>query len=101
MIAILWIYSLVTLGLSLLCFIIHSLCKYFEYDANEIYICKIAIKDILASILLLGWTLLWYSISITFTLFNKWFVNIWYGGFNYPIFTTGSTGNVTPITPYL
>ena len=31
---------------------------------------------------------IWYSISLSFTLFNKWFMQEWRGGFNFPIFIT-------------
>lgn len=31
---------------------------------------------------------LWYSISLSFTLFNKWFMQEWQGGFHFPIFIT-------------
>lgn len=34
-------------------------------------------------------TCLWYSISLSFTLFNKWFMQEWEGGFNYPTTITG------------
>jgi solute carrier family 35 protein C2 len=31
---------------------------------------------------------LWYSISLSLTIFNKWFMQEWNGGFNFPIFIT-------------
>jgi solute carrier family 35, member C2 len=31
---------------------------------------------------------IWYTISLSFTLFNKWFMQEWRGGFNFPIFIT-------------
>ncbi len=31
---------------------------------------------------------LWYSISLSFTLFNKWFMQEWKGGFHFPMFIT-------------
>ncbi|RYG63042.1 hypothetical protein EON64_16720 [archaeon] len=31
---------------------------------------------------------LWYSISLSFTLFNKWFMQEWAGGFHFPMFIT-------------
>lgn len=31
---------------------------------------------------------LWYSISLSFTIFNKWFMQEFRGGFNFPIFIT-------------
>ena len=41
-----------------------------------------------SSILVLAYTFLWYAVSITFTMFNKWFLNKWEGGFPFPILTT-------------
>lgn len=32
--------------------------------------------------------LLWYSISLSFTFFNKWLMQVWRGGFDFPIFIT-------------
>uniref|UniRef100_A0A7S2FM58 Sugar phosphate transporter domain-containing protein n=1 Tax=Florenciella parvula TaxID=236787 RepID=A0A7S2FM58_9STRA len=35
---------------------------------------------------------LWFGISVTFTLLNKWFLTYWRGGFSFPI--TGTTGHI-------
>lgn len=32
--------------------------------------------------------LLWYCISLSFTFFNKWLMQVWRGGFDFPIFIT-------------
>lgn len=40
------------------------------------------------TIYLIGLTLGWYSVSVSFTIFNKWFLRGWHGGFHYPIFGT-------------
>lgn len=41
------------------------------------------------SIDVLSIAFLWYSISLSLTIFNKWFMQEWHGGFNFPIFITG------------
>ncbi len=33
-------------------------------------------------------TLGWFSISVSFTIYNKWFMQQWKGGFDYPILMT-------------
>ncbi len=33
-------------------------------------------------------TLGWFSISVSFTIFNKWLMQLWMGGFDYPILMT-------------
>jgi hypothetical protein len=33
-------------------------------------------------------TLGWFSISVSFTMYNKWLMQLWEGGFHYPILMT-------------
>ena len=87
MIAVLWIYALTTLLSSLASFGLHAWLAQLETDLP---ICLFDAKVLLEWTLLIAWTLLWYSISISFTLFNKWFLNVFYGGFPFPILVTGS-----------
>lgn len=35
-----------------------------------------------------SYTFLWYSISLSFTIYNKWILQQWTGGFDYPILIT-------------
>ena len=41
-----------------------------------------------STILITAYTFLWYAVSISFTMFNKWFLDEWEGGFRFPICTT-------------
>lgn len=43
-------------------------------------------------ILITSYTFFYYSISISFTMFNKWFLNSWEGGFSFPV--TASAGHM-------
>lgn len=43
---------------------------------------------VLKFLLLTSLTFLWYSISISFTIYNKWLMGSFKGGFDYPITTT-------------
>jgi solute carrier family 35 protein C2 len=38
--------------------------------------------------LIVCYTFVWYTISISFTIYNKWFMNELYGGFAFPLFNT-------------
>lgn len=89
---VLWIYALVTLASSSVSFCLHTWVSRLEPDLP---VCRLEVKDLLEWLLLIAWTLLWYSISITFTLFNKWFLNVFYGGFPYPILVTGNIFDLT------
>lgn len=83
------VYLSVTLGLSSSCFAASALLKYISANADSQLrgTTTLSVEHI-AAIDVAGWTLLWYAISISFTLFNKWFMNVWQGGFHFPIFTT-------------
>lgn len=64
------LYFFCTLGGSLLLFVLHrSLVWFPSYNT----------KVISANILLAAYTFSWYSISVTFTMFNKWFMTQWLG----------------------
>lgn len=46
-------------------------------------------KDTLAEILLVGsLTFAWYAVSITFTIYNKWLMGTYDGGFRFPLINT-------------
>lgn len=92
MIAVLWIYAIATLLSSLVSFGLHAWLSQLEQDLP---ICLLDAKDLLERVMLISWTLLWYSISISFTLFNKWFLNVFYGGFPFPILVTGESSIIS------
>ena len=37
---------------------------------------------------IMGYVFMWYGISVGFTIFNKWFLNDWRGGFKFPVGAT-------------
>ncbi len=43
-------------------------------------------------LLIASYTFFYYSISISFTMYNKWFLNSWEGGFSFPV--TASSGHM-------
>lgn len=53
--------------------------RYIEFDA---------IPLMFQTIDVLSMAFLWYTISLSFTIYNKWFMQEWKGGFNFPIFIT-------------
>ena len=48
--------------------------------------------DTAVLMLITSYTFFYYSISISFTMFNKWFLNSWEGGFSFPV--TASAGHM-------
>lgn len=46
------------------------------------------IQQLQYTIDVLSIALLWYSISLSFTFFNKWMMQVWRGGFDFPIVIT-------------
>ena len=48
--------------------------------------------DTAVLILITSYVFFYYSISISFTMFNKWFLNSWEGGFSFPV--TASAGHM-------
>lgn len=45
-------------------------------------------EDLMLGMLVLSLAFLWYSISLSFTLYNKWLLQEWHSGFNFPILIT-------------
>jgi solute carrier family 35 protein C2 len=82
----LWIYFAVSLTISVLIFGLYlTLLRY----GNLIRRSSTAKAAVVAILLISSLTFLWYSISITLTLFNKWFFTQWHGiGFKYPLLST-------------
>ena len=80
-----WIFFFFTLFVSFLCFLLHAILKYFTIEMRCFHLNT---SDILRYLELAACVSLWYSISISFTLFNKYFSTIWFGGFHFIIFTT-------------
>jgi len=73
------LYFFCTLSASFLLFLLHRCLDYFPAFNS---------KAVSANVLLAAYTFSWYSISVTFTIFNKWFMTSWLGGFRYPILGT-------------
>ena len=80
----LWIYFAVSLLLSLVIFILyHLLLRYGKYIKRS----DAAKAVVAAALLAASLTFLWYSISTTLTIFNKWLMTRWHGGFRFPLLT--------------
>lgn len=46
-------------------------------------------KDIFIKILdIILWSLTWYGFSVSLVIYNKWLLNSWNGGFNFPLIMT-------------
>jgi hypothetical protein len=81
----LWIYFGVSTFISLIIFILYlSLLRYGDLIRRSSKAKAIVAAILLASSL----TFLWYSISTTLTIFNKWFMTRWQGGFKFPLLST-------------
>eukprot|EP01040_Poterioochromonas_malhamensis_P011628 gene11628-12687_t len=83
--------------LLILFFTFAVLCQGFLYFVNtwskRLRCCEHLLENdhflrIQYSIDVLSIAFLWYSISLSLTIFNKWFMQEWHGGFNFPIFIT-------------
>lgn len=82
----LWIYFSVSLGISL---VIYGLYLALQRYGKLIRRSSTAKATVAAILLISSLTFLWYSISTTLTLFNKWFLTQWHGiGFKYPLLST-------------
>jgi solute carrier family 35, member C2 len=46
------------------------------------------LKSVTNSLLVVSISLLWYAISLSFTLYNKWILQTWNGGFHFPVSIT-------------
>ena len=81
----LWIYFSVSLFLSIVVYTLYLLLQRYGKFIRR----SDAAKASVATALLAGsLTFLWYSISATLTIFNKWLMTSWHGGFEYPLLTT-------------
>ena len=81
----LWIYFTISVCFSLLIFVLYSLLIRYGKHIRR----SDASKAIVAAALLAASiTFLWYSISITLTIFNKWLMTRWHGGFKFPLLTS-------------
>jgi hypothetical protein len=81
----LWMYFAISLSASLFLFFIYAVLRKYSYIIRR----SDAAKAIVAATLLAAsLTCLWYSISTTLTIFNKWFMTRWLGGFKFPLLAT-------------
>ena len=82
-----YIVTLWFFGISLLFSgLIYLLYKAFQYKYQQSK--SIKVINILKFLQILSLTLLWYSISISFTVYNKWLMKSYRGGFDFPITIT-------------
>ena len=96
---VLWIFLFVSCLLGMIAFAFHFVLKYKRQNPplarahlsyvflrrNEEYKSNLVIE---ISLLILFLIFTWYSISIGFTLFNKWLINDFNGGFKFPFIIT-------------
>jgi len=83
---VLWVYFASSLVATVALFAVHwtlkgRLTKMSHIDPGRL-------QDTLAVILIAAYTARWYCISVCFTIFNKWFLNEYHGGFEFPIIYT-------------
>ena len=83
--AFLWIYFAVSLFLSI---IVYTLYLLLQRYGKHIRRSDAAKASVAAALLAASLTFLWYSISTTLTIFNKWLMTRWNGGFEYPLLTS-------------
>lgn len=81
----LWLYFAVSLSVSLLIFALYlALLRYGKLIRRS----DAAKATIAATLFVASITFLWYSISTTLTIFNKWLMTRWHGGFKFPLLTS-------------
>lgn len=80
-----YVFLGVFLALSLLIYANMLIFQFFElrFGYNE----KTA-ERIMHGMLVTSLSFMWYSISLSFTLYNKWILQEWHGGFHFPIMIT-------------
>ena len=81
----LWIYFAVSLFLSI---IVYTLYLLLQRYGKHIRRSDAAKASVAAALLAASLTFLWYSISTTLTIFNKWLMTRWNGGFEYHLLTS-------------
>lgn len=81
----LWVYFAVSLSVSLVIFTLYLLLLRYGKLIRRSDTAKAIVA---AALLAASLTFLWYSISTTFTIFNKWLMTRWHGGFRYPLLTS-------------
>lgn len=78
------VYLLLSAILSSLFFILYSIYKN-RRDKVVIYGSQIKLS---VSFAIFGFIFSWYAVSIGFTIYNKWLLNEFHGGFSYPLINT-------------
>lgn len=81
----LWIYFAVSLFLSIVVYALYLLLQKYGKLIRRSDAAKATVS---AALLAASLTFLWYSISTTLTIFNKWLMTRWHGGFEYPLLTS-------------
>jgi hypothetical protein len=81
----LWAYFAISLTVSVIFFVLYYLLEKYGDRIKRSEVAKAVVSKLLYAASL---TCLWYSISTTLTIFNKWFMTIWDGGFKFPLFAT-------------
>lgn len=81
----LWIYFAVSLLLSIVVYALYLLLQKYGKLIRRSDAAKATVS---AALLAASLTFLWYSISTTLTIFNKWLMTRWHGGFEYPLLTS-------------
>jgi len=85
-ITLLVIFFLVSILMSALCAIVYWVIVTHQKELSKYN--QARIQSLQSISLISSSTFCWFAISISFTLFNKWFMTIWRTGFHFPILTT-------------
>ena len=83
------IFFAVTSTTSLLLYLIWSYFKrHQERIIRRYHLVVVNYKKMIYNLDVSWSTMGWFSVSISFTIYNKWIMQLWEGGFNYPISMT-------------
>lgn len=78
----------VTSMLSLLIWLLDFLLQTYEVEILRRHVNEKIFRRV-RYYLLVAWSSMgWFSVSVSFTIFNKWFMQYWHSGFDYPILLT-------------
>jgi len=83
------IFFAVTSTTSFLLYLAWSYLKRHQEAITKKYHLDLVRYGLMNSNLDIGWSAMgWFSVSISFTIYNKWIMQLWEGGFDYPITMT-------------
>lgn len=94
----LWLYFAISLSVAFLIFVLYlALLRYGRMIRRS----DAAKATVAAVLFAASLTFLWYSVSTTLTIFNKWLMTQWHGGFKFPLLTSTVHMVRTYLIPYM